>query len=223
MLCGNKIRTLNDHYDILVIQYCLVNEDQVYIIHNSTREIVNLQVKKQLENIDRLYKCIELEEKEQISRYALDQQQSLKNLKTDGLAIHPIRVTRKAFGYADYPEISFRIPFPIESRNFRDGSAIECFCQGETPIKGILLQMDGKQGEFRLFAPDFPDWIEDDQVGIKLAPDSRTTDQMKKAISAIEKDKRLFDLFEQIHSENTTSSYHWCGVLCNLFVHFKCL
>jgi ATP-dependent RNA/DNA helicase IGHMBP2 len=154
----------------------------------------------------RILQCIELEEKEQISRYALDQQQSLKNLKTDGLAIHPIRVTRKAFGYADYPEISFRIPFPIESRNFRDGSAIECFCQGEAPIKGILLHMDGKQGEFRLFAPDFPDWIEDDQVGIKLAPDSRTTEQMKKAISAIENDKRLFDLFERIHSENLTSA-----------------
>jgi ATP-dependent RNA/DNA helicase IGHMBP2 len=157
-------------------------------------------MEKQLE---KLHHCIELEEKEQISRYSFDQQQSLKNLKSDGLAIHPIRVTRKSFGYADYPEISFRIPFPMESRNFRDGAAIECFCQGETPVKGILLHLDGKQGEFRLFAPDFPDWIEDDQVGIKLAPDSRTTEQMKKAVSAIEQDQRLLALFEQIHASTS--------------------
>lgn len=155
--------------------------------------------------IDQLLKCIELEEKEQINRYSLEQQHSLKILKSEGLAIHPIRVTRKSFGYADYPEISFRIPFPIDHKNFRDGAAIECFCQGETPIKGILLQLDGKQGEFRLFTPDFPDWIEDDQVGIKLAPDSRTTEQMKKAISSIERDKRLADLFEQIHSKENKS------------------
>jgi ATP-dependent RNA/DNA helicase IGHMBP2 len=160
-----------------------------------------------LENgVKKLLKCIELEEKEQINRYSLDQQHSLKILKSEGLAIHPIRVTRKSFGYADYPEISFRIPFPIENRNFRDGAAIECFCQGETPIKGVLLQLDAKQGEFRLYAPDFPDWIEDDQVGIKLAPDSRTTEQMKKAISSIEQDKRLANLFEQIQSKEKESA-----------------
>jgi ATP-dependent RNA/DNA helicase IGHMBP2 len=156
--------------------------------------------------VKKLLKCIELEETEQINRYSLDQQHSLKILKSEGLAIHPIRVTRKSFGYADYPEISFRIPFPIENRNFRDGAAIECFCQGETPIKGVLLQLDAKQGEFRLYAPDFPDWIEDDQVGIKLAPDSRTTEQMKKAISSIEQDKRLANLFEQIQSKEKESA-----------------
>ena len=159
-------------------------------------------MEKQLE---KLLQCIELEEKEQINRYALDQQYSLKILKGEGLAIHPIRVTRKSFGYADYPEITFRIPYPIESRNFRDGSAIECFCQGEEPVKGILLQLNDKQGEFRLFAPDFPDWIEDDQVGIKLAPDNHTTDQMKKAVAHIGQDKHLLHLFKQIHKEKEIS------------------
>ncbi len=39
--------------------------------------------------------------------------------------------------------------------------------------------MDGSRGEFRLFAPDFPDWIEEDAVGIKLSPDHRTNEVMK--------------------------------------------
>ncbi len=152
-------------------------------------------------HIKNLLRCIDLEEKEQVKRYSLDQQHTLKSLKAEGLALHPIVVTRKNFGYADYPEISFRISFPAETNFFRDGSVIECFCSGETPIKGILINFEGKSGEFRLFAPDFPDWIEDDGVGIKLAPDQHTTTVMKTALNEIENSKPLFELFQQLHNE----------------------
>src|SRR6188508_3241190 len=112
-------------------------------------------------HIQTLLRCIGLEEKEQVQRFSLDQQHTLKSLKAEGLALHPITVTRKNFGYADYPEISFRLNFPAETNLFKDGSAIECFISGESPVKGILLNLDGRSGEFRLFAPDYPDWIED--------------------------------------------------------------
>jgi predicted DNA helicase len=155
--------------------------------------------------IQKLLKCIELEEKEQVQRYSLDQQHTLKTLKAEGLALHPIIVTRKSFGYADYPEISFKLNFPPEANMFRDGAAIECFIAGEEPVKGVLISLDGKNGEFRLFAPDFPDWIEDDGVGIKLAPDTRTTSIMKKALNELEYNKQLFKLFEQLHDDSQTT------------------
>src|SRR5215210_2980587 len=98
--------------------------------------------------IRNLLHCVELEEKEQIKRYSLDQQHTLKSLKKEGLALHPIIITRKNFGYADYPELSFRLAFPAEFNLFRDGAAIECFCQGQEPVKGILISVDGKAGEF---------------------------------------------------------------------------
>ena len=56
----------------------------------------------------KLLKCIELEEKEQTERFKLDQSHTLRQLKAEGLALHPLIVTRKTFGYADYPEISFK-------------------------------------------------------------------------------------------------------------------
>jgi len=154
--------------------------------------------------IKKLLQCIDLEEKEQVKRFSLDQQHTLKSLKAEGLALHPIAVTRKSFGYADYPEISFKLNFPAETNLFRDGSAIECFLPGEEPVKGILLNMEGKQGEFRLFAPDFPDWIEDNGVGIKLAPDQRTTSIMKTVLGELENNKPLFALFEQLHGDGDT-------------------
>ena len=156
-------------------------------------------------HIKNLIRCIELEEKEQVKRYSLDQQHTLKSLKAEGLAIHPIAVTRKNFGYADYPEISFRLNFPTETNLFKDGAAIECFCTGEEPVKGVLISLDGKTGEFRLFAPDFPDWIEDDGVGIKLAPDQRTTTIMKTVLNDLENNKPLYKLFEQLHGDVATA------------------
>lgn len=150
-------------------------------------------------HIHTLLKCVDLEEKEQANRYKLDQAHSLKQLKAEGLALHPIIVTRKNFGYADYPEITFKLSFPPEANLFKDGAAIECFVTGEEPVKGVLISLDGKNGEFRLFAPDFPDWIEDDGVGIKLAPDTRTTSIMKKVLNELESNKRLSRLFDQLH------------------------
>ncbi|MEJ7587399.1 MAG: AAA domain-containing protein [Ferruginibacter sp.] len=149
--------------------------------------------------IAQLLTCVSLEEKEQVKRYSLDQQHTLKTLKAEGLALHPIIITRKNFGYADYPEISFRLNFPAETNLFKDGAAIECFYPGEEPVKGILMSMEGKSGEFRLFTPDFPDWIEDNGAGIKLAPDQRTTTIMKAVLNGIEQNKELYRLFQQIH------------------------
>ncbi|HEY6502965.1 MAG TPA: AAA domain-containing protein, partial [Chitinophagaceae bacterium] len=154
-------------------------------------------------HIQTLLKCIDLEEKEQADRYKLDQAHTLKQLKAEGLALHPIIVTKRSFGYADYPEINFKLSFPPEANLFKDGAAIECFIAGEEPVKGILISLDGKNGEFRLFAPDFPDWIEDDGVGIKLTPDTRTTSIMKKVLNELEKNKPLFNLFEQLHNDET--------------------
>lgn len=146
-----------------------------------------------------LLDCIDLEEKEEVQRYRLDQQHSLKSLKAEGLALHPLIVTRKNFGYADYPEISFRLPYPAESSYFRDGTAIEVFIQGEEPVKAVLLNLDGKTGELRLFAPDFPDWIEDDGLGIKLSPDHRTLQLMRTALRSIAGNASLEKLFDSIH------------------------
>lgn len=170
-------------------------------------------------HLQNLLTCIELEEKEQSERYKLDQQHTLKVLKAEGLALHPIIVTRKSFGYAEYPEISFKLGFPSETNMFKDGAAIECFTTGEAPVKGVLLNLDGKNGEFRLFAPDYPDWIEDDGVGIKLAPDTRTTEIMKKVLKELENNKPLFKLFEQLHDDKPTKVDP--GTIKDIFVNFR--
>lgn len=153
-----------------------------------------------------MLQAIALEEKEEANRYRLDQQHTLKALKAEGLALHPLSVTRRGFGYADYPEFSFRLHFPPGTNAFRDGVAIECFAPGEEPVKAVLLNLDGQSGECRLFAPDFPDWLEDGNTGIKLAPDMRTTSIMKKTLQSLEENASLYKLFRQLHGDQRTNT-----------------
>lgn len=154
-------------------------------------------------HIAHLIECIDLEIQEQEKRYQFDEQSGLKQLKANGVVLHPLSITRKTFGYADYPEISFRLPYLSDTSNFRDNSAIECFIDGEESVKGVLLRMDGQKGEFRLFAPDFPDWLEDKGIGIKLAPDHYTSETMKKAVKNIAAEPEVKKLFEDIHGKES--------------------
>lgn len=147
----------------------------------------------------KLLEGILLEMKGQEAKYSLGPEANLKQLKANGVVLHPISVIRKKFGYADYPELSFKLPYATDTSSFRDNSAIECFYEDEEPIKGVLMGMNGTKGDFRLYAPDFPDWIDEKGVGLKLAPDRRTFESMQAAIKSLDKPSILRNLFINIH------------------------
>ena len=152
---------------------------------------------------DNLIVAINSEMKEEEQRYGGLGNENLKQLKSEGIVLHPISVNRKRVGYAEYPEIDFRIPFHAENSLFRENSAIECFFDDEERIKGILLGFDGVKGTFRLLAPDFPDWIEEKGVGIKLAPDHFTSKVLKFAVNDIANNAELEALFQKIHGNES--------------------
>lgn len=148
---------------------------------------------------NQLLECIQLEMREQENRFKLNDAAGLKILKVSGSALHPIKITRKYFGYADYPELEFYLPYMGETSNFRSNSAIEFLLEGEESIKGVFLGLEGSKGAVRLFAPEFPDWTEDRDVVVKLAPDQYTSELMQEAIRNISTVPSLKSLFEKIH------------------------
>jgi len=152
-------------------------------------------------HIQKLLKCINLEEKAESLKYTFNENTSVKALKSEGFIIHPIKVTRKYFGYADYPEFSFAIQFPNDTSNFRDGISIELFIEGEEPIRGMLLSLVGKKGEVRLYAPSFPDWLEESGVGVKLSPDHRTNEVLRDSVSKLQDNEKLYEVFRNFHKD----------------------
>ncbi len=147
------------------------------------------------EIINTILRSITLEEKAQEVKFGNNAQQNIRQLKQAGLILHPIKVIQKSFGFADYPEVKFQVPFMGESRLFRDGVAIEIGIANEQPVKGVLLELEGNKGELRIYSPDFPDWIEDNGVYAKIAPDSHTLQIMRDAMRNIKANKKSQNLF----------------------------
>jgi len=154
-------------------------------------------------HLSQLIANVQLESDAQEDKYSSKQGANYKQLKAEGVLLQPIKVHRKTYGYADYPEITFSVLYPSESNAFRNGASIQLICDNEDPVKGLLLYLDGNKGEVRLFAPDFPDWIEDRGVGIQLVPDQRTNTMMLKSLKLIPDSKKLSQLFQSIHSKQS--------------------
>lgn len=152
-------------------------------------------------DLAQLIECVSIESKAQEEKFSGKHGANFKQLKADGFLLHPIKITRKSYGYADYPEISFQVLYPAESNAFKNGTSVQLVFENEDPVKGLLLYLDGNKGELRLFAPDFPDWMEDRGVGIQITPDQRTNKIMLEALKKIEHSHYLSDLFDQIHSQ----------------------
>lgn len=143
------------------------------------------------EMTDRLLRLLDAEEMEQAARYRED----------GGLRLKGLQIIRRSIGYLDYPEVGFRLAFPAETTVFREGAAIELCHGNEDPVKGLLLEFDGRQGSFRLYAPDFPDWMDERGLQLRPAPDTRTTEILKKAVRTVAGDRRLSGLFAALHGE----------------------
>ena len=134
----------------------------------------------------------------------LDERAAIANRNNADLfiCIHANAGPAKAFGAETYVLGLHRTEAQRKIAE-RENSAIECFFDDEERIKGILLGFDGVKGTFRLLAPDFPDWIEEKGVGIKLAPDHFTSKVLKFAVNDIANNAELEALFQKIHGKES--------------------
>jgi len=144
-----------------------------------------------------------LEFEEQKRRFQSTDGNDLKTLKNQGLVLQPIQITRKRFGFADYPEIEFKLLYNQDTSQFKSGVSIECFLSGEESIKGVLLYVQGNQGEFRLFTSDFPEWLEEKGVGVKLSPDDKTKNIMLEGLSELEKHNKYLQLLDAVYAHTS--------------------
>lgn len=154
--------------------------------------------------IQHLIDNLELERKAQQDKFSASSAQDLKVLKREGIVLHPVKVTKKTYGYAEYPEFSFRLPYNSGGDQFREGALVELFLDKEEAIKGMLLMYQGMVGEMRLYASDFPDWIDENGVGIRLIPDAKTFDMMSDALKelAASKNAPAYPFYAFLHKEN---------------------
>ena len=126
----------------------------------------------------------------------------IKVLRSQGVLIHPIRIFKKSFGFADYPIIAFNFSHDVNPSIFKEGAPVTIF-EKDTNLtcSAVVRFISSGTGELLLYAPDFPDWIDHDQVGIKLSLDTKSFDLMHGVLKKIDKeeDRGLTHLFDLLH------------------------
>ncbi len=155
--------------------------------------------------IEELIAALKIESRAQDERYSLSGGASLKQLRADGYLLQPIRINRRSYGFADYPEFEFYLPFPAETNQFRNGCSIQLFSGEEQPVAGVLLYLEGNKGELRLYTSDFPDWIDDKNIGIQLVTDPRTNEIQLGALKNIQQSKKYLARYQRFHQSFTGS------------------
>jgi ATP-dependent RNA/DNA helicase IGHMBP2 len=159
-----------------------------------------------MEEIDRLRELLKIEEKDQEQRWN-NSTADYKTLRSEGALLYPVHVNRKSFGFADYPQLQFSFPHPLIGNHFKSGTAITLFVEEER-YNGIIQNISDHQGEVLLYTSDFPSFDSGDKIGIRLAPDTRTFDQMHGILKRIQKqeNKVLNKLYEITHGKKTVDT-----------------
>lgn len=129
---------------------------------------------------------------------------SLKELRKEGAILHPLKIQNKTFGYTDQPvvTVTFQTPGGINNSYYSQGTPVALFVSSTNDIcNGQLLSISDKKAEVLLYADDFPDWIDEKNLGIKRLPDNRTFQMMHSVLKRIGKgeDKSIKQLFEYVH------------------------
>nr|WP_299204516.1 AAA domain-containing protein [uncultured Brumimicrobium sp.] len=153
--------------------------------------------------IQEMRELLRIEEEAQEKKW-FEKDISLKELRKEGAILHPVKIQNKNFGYTDQPVItvSFHTPGGINNSFYSQGTPVALFLPSSNEIcNGQLLSISDRQAEVLLYADDFPDWIDDKNIGIKRLPDNRTFQMMHGVLKRIDKgeDKATKQLFEYVH------------------------
>ncbi|PWH85487.1 AAA domain-containing protein [Brumimicrobium oceani] len=153
--------------------------------------------------IQEMRELLRLEEETQEKKW-FEKDVSLKELRKEGAILHPVKIQNKSFGYTDQPVITvtFHTPGGVNNSFYSQGTPVAVFLPSSNAIcNGQLLSISDRKAEVLLYTDDFPDWIDEKNIGIKRLPDNRTFQMMHGVLKRIVKgeDKAIKQLFEYVH------------------------
>jgi ATP-dependent RNA/DNA helicase IGHMBP2 len=113
---------------------------------------------------------------------------NLKELKQQGVVLHPLKVLNRTFSTDETPVVHFQILYDGASNMFKPGTPVRCF-QDANQINAHVVDCVDKTVVVAIHSEHFPDWIEERGVGLMLQPDEHTFDLMELALCFLEENK----------------------------------
>jgi len=128
---------------------------------------------------------------------------NLKELKQQGLVLHPLKVLNRTFSTDETPLVHFQILYDGASNMFKPGTPVRCF-QDTNQINAHVVDCVDKTVVVAIHSEHFPDWIEERGVGLMLQADEHTFDLMDRALGFLEENK--LDNIKKIVAQLTQNS-----------------
>jgi ATP-dependent RNA/DNA helicase IGHMBP2 len=147
-----------------------------------------------MDAIDELGKLASVLRIEQREDYALHdawlKQSSIQERKRNGITWFPLRIVETGFGIGSYPFIVVeRNPGDRLEHRFQSAAPVSVFSAAEgnqeVSINGTIGYVDDQRMKISFFMDELPDWMDDGKLGVNLLFDTRTYDEMFKALNVV--------------------------------------
>ncbi|MCC6599347.1 MAG: AAA family ATPase [Crocinitomicaceae bacterium] len=131
---------------------------------------------------------IEKDEDFRLHEIAL-RQRSISHRRKEGITWFPLKIVETGFGLGAYPYLIIENPGEKHKHYFQSSCPVSLFSMAEgnegEHINGIVGYVDDNKMKISFYIDDLPDWVDEGKIGVNLMFDSRTYDEMFKALNVL--------------------------------------
>jgi ATP-dependent RNA/DNA helicase IGHMBP2 len=143
-----------------------------------------------IEELVELTKLLRIEQKEDYELHdAWLKKSSVQERKKNGIAWFPLRIVESGYGMGDYPFVVVERHEVDTPHQFQGGSPAQLFSLAEgndsETIQGTVVFADNARMKLSFTVDELPDWVDDGKIGVNLLFDSKTYDEMFKALNVL--------------------------------------
>ncbi len=144
---------------------------------------------KAIEELGRVAQALRVEQNEDYEQHKQWLERSnINERKKNGITWFPLRIIETGFGLGAYPFLVVeRNPADKLQHKFQSANPVSLFSaaagyEGES-INGTIGYVDDSRMKISFFMDELPDWVDEGKLGVNMLFDSRTYDEMFKALN----------------------------------------
>jgi ATP-dependent RNA/DNA helicase IGHMBP2 len=143
-----------------------------------------------ISELGELAKVLKIEQQEDFKLHDIYlNQRSVKERRDAGITWFPLKVIESGYGLGAYPFLVVENPGEKKRHQFQSASPVALFSahpehDGES-IKGTIGYVDDSRMKITFHLDELPDWVDDGKIGVNLLFDSKTYDEMFKALNVL--------------------------------------
>jgi len=144
-----------------------------------------------IEELGKLASTLRIEQREDYALHdAWLKQSGIQERKRNGITWFPLRIVETGYGIGAYPFIVVeRNPGDRLEHKFQSAAPVSLFSaadgNADSFLNGIVGYTDDQRMKISFFVDELPDWVDDGKLGVNLLFDTRTYDEMFKALNVL--------------------------------------